>query len=245
MEHRLIGDILMECSNLQKEALEQALKVQEERGGRIGEILIDRKNLTEKDLLKGLGQQFDLPFQSDLSLDGLNTNFTQQIPIQFLKKYKMIPVEAKGRSFIAINDPLSFQPLDDLRLTLGLNGVPIVLAPNQAIVSAINMAYEIGRDSAEDVIEGMHGEEDSALIMSEIEETGDLLDETSDAPIIRLVNLMLSQAVKARASDIHVEPYQHELKIRYRIDGILYDRALRRRSTSNPHLSPGSRSWPN
>ncbi|MDY6954005.1 MAG: type II secretion system ATPase GspE, partial [Thermodesulfobacteriota bacterium] len=114
--------------------------------------------------------------------------------------------------------------LDDLRLALGWNGVETVLAPSVAILSAINLAYDMSSDSAEQVIEGMHEEEDGALLMSEIEDTGDLLDETSDAPIIRLVNLMLSQAVKARASDIHIEPYQNTFKIRYRVDGILYDK---------------------
>jgi general secretion pathway protein E len=80
----------------------------------------------------------------------------------------------------------------------------------------------MSRDSAEQVIQDMH-DEDRDLILSAVEQTGDLLDDTSDAPIIKLVNLILSQAVKARASDIHIEPYQNRLKIRYRLDGILYD----------------------
>ena len=224
MTHRLIGEILTEISGLTVEALTEALKIQEEKAGRIGEILIDRKAVSEADVLKGLGIQFGLPFWPSLPTEDLKTDFTQQVPIQFLKKYKMIPIVKGEEAFVAVNDPLTFQPLDDLRLALGWNGAQTVLAPHLAIISAINTAYDMARDSAEEVIEGMHGEEDSDLIMSEIEETGDLLDETSDAPIIRLVNLMLSQAVKARASDIHIEPYQNKLKIRYRVDGILYDK---------------------
>jgi general secretion pathway protein E len=224
MAHKPIGEILIEICGLSEDTITQALKVQEERGGRIGEILIDRKIVSENDVLKGLGLQFGYPFRTNLPLEDLNTAFTQHIPIQFLKKYKMIPLAGKEVPFIAINDPLAFQPLDDLRLILGWNGVQTVLAPQNAILSSINTAYEMGRASAEDVIEDMHSDEDSDLILSEIEGSGDLLDETSDAPIIRLVNLMLSQAVKARASDIHVEPYQNQLKIRYRIDGILYDK---------------------
>ena len=224
MAHRLIGEILTEISGLSVEVLTEALKVQEEKGGRIGEILIDRKAVSEADVLKGLGTQFGLPFWPSLRTEDFKTDFAQQVPIQFLKKYKMVPVVKDEGAFIAVNDPLAFQPLDDLRLALGLNGVQTVLAPYSAILAAINFSYDMSRDSAEQVIEGMHEEEDSALIMSEIEETGDLLDETSDAPIIRLVNLMLSQAVKARASDIHIEPYQNMLKIRYRVDGILYDK---------------------
>jgi general secretion pathway protein E len=90
-------------------------------------------------------------------------------------------------------------------------------------MSVINFAYDMSRDSAEQVIQGMQ-EEDTDQILSEIEETGDLLDDTSDAPIIKLVNLMLSQAVKDRASDIHIEPTQNRVNIRYRVDGILYDK---------------------
>jgi len=219
-----IGDILKETCGLSEESLEKARAVQEQKGGRIGEVLVEQKAITEADLLKALSIQFGLPVLSDLPTEGLNTDFTQVLPIQFLKKYKMVPVVTPKEAWIAVNDPLVFQAMDDLRLSLGPNGLRTVLAPYSEIISAINYAYDVGRDSAEQVIEGMQEEDDSDRILSEIEETGDLLDETSDAPIIRLVNLMLSQAVKARASDIHVEPFQNKLKIRYRIDGILYDK---------------------
>jgi general secretion pathway protein E len=219
-----IGDILRETCGLSEESLEKARAVQEQKGGRIGEVLVEQKAITEADLLKALSIQFGLPVLSDLPTEGLNTDFAQVLPIQFLKKYKMVPVVTPTEAWIAVNDPLAFQAMDDLRLSLGPNGMRTVLAPYSEIISAINYAYDVGRDSAEQVIEGMQEEEESDRILSEIEDTGDLLDETSDAPIIRLVNLMLSQAVKARASDIHVEPFQNKLKIRYRIDGILYDK---------------------
>jgi general secretion pathway protein E len=218
---KLIGEILSETCGLSEEALSEALKIQEEKGGRIGEILIRQKAISEADLLKALSIQFGLRFSSHLPTD-LQTAFTEQVPIQFLKKYNMVPVITPHGTSIAVNDPLLFQPLDDLRLLLGLDGTEVVLASHSAILSAINFAYDMSQHSAEQVIEGMH-EEDSSLILSEIEETGDLLDDTSDAPIIKLVNLMLSQAVKDRASDIHIEPSQSRVKIRYRVDGILYD----------------------
>ncbi|MEE9401790.1 MAG: type II secretion system ATPase GspE [Desulfobacteria bacterium] len=220
---RLIGEVLKETCGFSEEVLADALKVQEEKGGWIGEILIRQNAVSESDLLKALSTQFDLPFLPDLPTQDLTTDFAGKVPIQFLKKYKMVPVVTSNEAFIAVNDPFAFQPLDDLRLSLEWDGVKVVLAPYSAILSAINFAYDMSQDSAEQVIEDMH-EEDSDLILSEIEKTGDLLDETSEAPIIRLVNLMLSQAVKARASDIHVEPYQDKLKVRYRVDGILYDK---------------------
>ena len=218
-----IGQILSETCGLPEGVLAEALKVQEQKGGQIGEILIQQKAISESDMLKALSIQLDLPFFSDLSTEDLNTDFTEKIPIQFLKRYKMIPVFTTNEACIAVNDPLLFQPVDDLRLIFGWDGVKTVLAPCSAILSAINFAYDTSQDSAEQVIQDMHGEEDD-LILSEIEETGDLLDDTSDAPIIKLVNLMLSQAVKSHASDIHIEPYQNQLKVRYRVDGILYDR---------------------
>lgn len=220
---RLIGEVLKETCGFSEEVLADALKVQEEKGGWIGEILVRQNAVSESDLLKALSTQFDLPFLPDLPTQDLNADFAGKVPIQFLKKYKMVPVVTSNEAFIAVNDPFSFQPLDDLRLSLEWDGVKVVLAPYSAILSAINFAYDMSQDSAEQVIEDMH-EEDSDLILSEIEKTGDLLDETSEAPIIRLVNLMLSQAVKARASDIHVEPYKDKLKVRYRVDGILYDK---------------------
>jgi general secretion pathway protein E len=222
MGHRLIGEILKETCGLSEEMLGEALKMQEEKGGRLGEILIRLKAISEEDLLKALSLQFDLSFVSALPLEGLLIEFTEQVPIQFLKKYKMVPIVTAEKTFLAVNDPLLFQAVDDLRLLLALDGTEVVLAPHSAIVSAINFAYDMRDTSAEQVIQGLH-EEDTDLIISEIEETGDLLDDTSDAPIIKLVNLMLSQAVKDRASDIHIEPAQNRLKIRYRVDGVLYD----------------------
>ena len=220
--HRLIGEILKKICPLSEEALAEALEIQKEKGGSIGEILIQKGAITEADLLKALGIQFRLPLWSTISTEDMDINFAQHIPIQFLKKYKMVPVVTPEGTYIAVNDPMLFQPLDDLRLILGWDGVKTVLASHSAILSAINYAYDMSRDSAEQVIQDMD-EEDRDLIISAVEETGDLLDDTSDAPIIKLVNLVLSQAVKARASDIHIEPYQNRIKIRHRIDGILYD----------------------
>jgi general secretion pathway protein E len=220
---KLIGEILKETCGLSEEALAEAIEIQEQKGGWIGEILVRQNAVSELDLLKALSTQFDLPFLADLPTEDLNTDFAGKVPIQFLKKYKMVPMVTSNETYVAVNDPFEFQPLDDLRLSLEWDGVNVVLAPYSVILSAINFAYDMSQDSAEQVIENMH-EDDSDQILSEIEATGDLLDETSEAPIIKLVNLMLSQAVKARASDIHVEPYQEKLKIRYRVDGILYDK---------------------
>lgn len=219
---KIIGEILKKICSLSEETLAEALMIQEEKGGRIGEILIQKGAIKEADLLKALSIQFGLPLWATISTEDMDISFTEHIPIQFLRKYKMVPVVIRDKVYIAVNDPMLFQPLDDLCLIQGWDGIQTVLAPHSAILSAINFAYDMSRDSAEQVIQDIR-EEDRDLILSAVEETGDLLDDTSDAPIIKLVNLILSQAVKARASDIHFEPYQNRIKIRYRLDGILYD----------------------
>ena len=222
MTHTLLGEILKEEFHLPEGIIADALNIQEEKGGRIGEILIRQKRITKSDLLHALGIQFHLSVSPSLPLEGLDTEFARKIPIQFLKKYRMAPIKNAKGATIAMNDPLFFQPLDDLRTLLGMDNADIVLAPYSDILSIINYAYDMSRDSAERVIEDMHGE-DTDQILSEIVDTEDLLENTSDAPVVKLVNLMLSQAVKARASDIHIEHSHHKLKIRYRVDGILYD----------------------
>ncbi len=220
---KLIGQILINKHGLSPDILADALNTQEEKGGRIGEILIRQKAISEADLLKALGEQFGMDYVSNIPVDDFKIEFTEKVPIQFLKKYGLVPVISSARAFIAANDPLLFQAIDDLKLLMEMSGAEVVLAPRSSIVSAVNFAYDMSRDSAEQVIQGMQ-DEDSELIFSAIAGTSDLLDDTSDAPIIKLVNLMLSQAVKDRASDIHIEPTQTTLKIRYRVDGILYDK---------------------
>jgi general secretion pathway protein E len=215
-----LGEILVETTGLSPARVDQALKIQESQGERLGRILIGQKEIDELDLLRALGLQFDMEVVSSLPAE-ISTDFTAKVSIGFLKKNRLVPVALRNDRFVAINDPSAFQTLDDLRHILGWRGVRSVLCPYPAIVKAINFAYDMTRDSAEEVMQDIN--EDPETLFSEIVETGDLLDDTSDAPVIRLVNLMFSQAVRDKASDIHIEPYQHSLKIRQRLDGILYD----------------------
>jgi general secretion pathway protein E len=218
---KLIGEIIADSCGLTQEVITQALGIQKGKGGRLGALLMEQKIISEADLLKALAEQFGMEYLPALPND-IAMDFTDNVPIQFLKKHKMVPITDGESVTIAVNDPLLFQPLDDLIMLLARREVTIVLAPAAAIMNAINFAYDISRDSAEQVLQDMH-EEDPEAIISEIEDVGDLLDDTSDAPIIKLVNLMFSQAVRSGASDIHIEPYQKKLLIRQRVDGILYD----------------------
>jgi general secretion pathway protein E len=216
-----LQNILTERFHLPPEAWEQAMENREEKGGQLVRTLIRLHNLDEIDLLETLGRQLNMEVTRTLPSE-IQTDFTASIAIAFLKKNAMVPVAILDDAYIAINDPFSFQALDDLRSILGWNGIRPVLCPLAAITTAINFAYDMTQDSAAEVMQDIDSEDPEALF-SEIEETGDLLDDTSDAPVIRLVNLMFSQAVRDNASDIHIEPYQNSLKIRQRLDGILYD----------------------
>ncbi|MRR15780.1 MAG: type II secretion system protein GspE [Deltaproteobacteria bacterium] len=198
--------------------------------------LIRKKLIDEIRLLKILSEHFGIPFWQELPMESINIDFTQSVPIAYLKKHRIVPIITADAQVIAANDPLSFQPADDLRQLLRMPNPPVVLATQDAINAAINMAYDMSRSSAKDYFEEMK-EATAEDLISEISETADLLDETSDAPIIKLVNLLVSGAIKDRASDIHVEPYSANLKIRYRIDGILYDILSLPRRIQSPLVS--------
>ncbi|MGD8725462.1 MAG: type II secretion system protein GspE, partial [Desulfobacterales bacterium] len=234
-----LTDILKDKFGLEEEQLAEAQRLHTESGEQIGQILVDQKNLSEDQLLEALSIQYGMPFWSQLPFENTEADFTDKVSIQFLKKYHLVPLEyteaisakdcglkpynaSKNETaqfqpgcFIAINDPLNFQPLDDLVKTIGISDYRVVLSTREAIISAINLQYDLRRDSAEQLVQDM--EENGSNIISEIEETADLLDDTSDAPIIKLVNHIISQSIKARASDIHFEPYQNSFTVRYRV----------------------------
>ena len=240
-----LTQILKQHCHVSDSDIMDALKVREEKGGDIGSILIMKKVISENQLLEALSLQYDIPFWTKLPLEAIGKDFAQQVPSPFLKKHQIVPLEKRWQTFagtvsgefqdtfdidrdsghdgiiIAINDPGNFQPMDDLARLLGIDTYDIVLAPKDEIISAINLSYDFSRDSAEQLVQNM--EESDSMIISEIEDTADLLDDTSDAPIIKLANHIISQSIKARASDIHIEPYQESFKVRYRVDGILYD----------------------
>ncbi len=218
-----IGQILVESLQLPEEALVAALELQKEKQGmRIGEILIQQKSITEDVLLKARSQQCGLELKKRLP-SALDSFFTDRVPIGFLKRFKMMPVATPEESFIALAEPFNFQQLDDLQRVLHWEGIKTCLAPGSEIFIAINMVYDRSSQGAADQVLQDIDEDDPEAILSEIEETADLLDDTSDAPVIKLVNLMLSQAVRDGASDIHIEPFKDRVKIRKRVDGILYD----------------------
>ncbi len=233
-----LSTILSSDFDIPEESFREAQQASLEQSLSLSEMLLKKQVLTETQLLNAYSKLFNIPYVPKLFLEDFDTGFSRQVSIQFLKKYAMVPLKTdqpvpglpegepgpnspNGRILIALNDPSAFQQIDDLVRILDIDEYDLVLTSRDSIFSLINTAYDSSRDTAQQLVADM--EENGYDIISEIEETADLLDDTSDAPIIKLVNHIISQSVKSGASDIHIEPYQNNFKIRYRVDGVLYD----------------------
>lgn len=219
-----LGDVLVEQGWLSPEALEEGLDAQAENGERLGQVLVQQKKITEQELLNALALQLDLEVMESIEDKELRFDLVEQLPIQYLKKHEIFPFQSEdGTLRIAVNDPLDLEVLDDLRILFGQNEIRPVLVPAREILSAINRTYGQANDTTEQIMQDLGEEADSQHLFTELEVGEDLLDETSDAPIIKLVNHIFSQAVKSQASDIHIEPYQQHLQVRFRLDGVLHN----------------------
>ncbi|MFK7872385.1 MAG: type II secretion system ATPase GspE [Oligoflexales bacterium] len=228
LQRRSLGEILIDTSSITEEQLQDALDAQLHDKGeslepkKLGEILIEKEYLTEEDMLKALAYQLDLPYYDKLPVNDIDPGLVDSIPIQFSRDNLILPVARDDFNLtVAVADPLNIYPLDDLRLILSTN-VNMIVSPPSVIQNSINRVYERSSDASRKVIDELNvpeiGEDDN------LEETKDLLESTDDEkPIIRLVNGLLSQAVKEKASDIHIEPYENEIMVRFRIDGALND----------------------
>lgn len=220
----VMAKLIHEKFNVEEGLLEEALTHAETQGVHYGEALLKRKVLSEIQFLSVLGEVYSMEIVETLDTAGMDGAFTETIPIGFLKKHYMVPLvpaSGSGEVVLAVNDPCVLQAADDLARRLPGGPITKVMAPRGQILSAINTFYDMSRGSAEELVQDI--EESGSDILADMEETADLLDDTSESQIIRLVNHIISQSIKARASDIHIEPYQDSFKIRYRVDGILYD----------------------
>ena len=229
-----LGEILAAEFGLPPDRLEAGLAEQSaqaeqaERNGaprpteRLGEILLRQGALTPETLAAALARQFGFACLPRIPED-CSAFFVPKVSIGLLKKYRMLPVATPERCFLALADPAFFRQAEDLARLLDWEGMPWAIAPEAAILRAINAAYDQTRpQEADQALQDM-SEEDPAGVLSAIEEAADLLDDAGDAPVIRLVNLVLTQAAREGASDIHIEPCRDHVRIRKRIDGILHE----------------------
>jgi general secretion pathway protein E len=163
-----------------------------------------------------------LPYLERIPEGVVEPELAAALPVAYAKAHRIVVAgEEGGLITVALADPLELSAVDDLGLLLGRQ-VRVAVAPETEILEAINRTQNQTVESAEQVIADLS--EDDESIITELEEGEDLLDSADEAPIIRLVNLILFQAVRDKASDVHIEPYQRDLKVRFRVDGVLHDR---------------------
>ncbi len=216
-----LEEMLRRHTSLDEEQLAEARRLRSERGGRLLAILIDEGFVDDTEVAQLLARELALPLRAEIDPDSIGPELLGRVPIGFAKSHALIPLEADAaRVRVAVSDPFDAEPLDDLGLLFAGATVEPELAGRRAILAAINQAYDRGTASAADLVEDATG--DLSAIASEIShEPQDLLDAADDAPIIRLVNSLLQQAVKERASDIHLEPFESEIRVRFRVDDVL------------------------
>ncbi len=216
-----IGERLVAKGILDTSDLERALQIQKEKGERLGKILM-KEGLVSGDILyRELASQMGVEYIKEIPHDEMDLDLIKDLPIQFAKRYQMLPYDRKnGTILVATADPLNFYALDDLRQLLGTEVLP-ALTNEDAVMEAINEVYDRAAESAQRAMDGLSDEKGLESLTHEFDEPQDLLDASDEAPIIRLVNSLLFQAVKERASDIHIEPFEKEVSVRFRIDGVL------------------------
>jgi general secretion pathway protein E len=193
-------------------------------GQEIADVLVDMGALEPQRLARALAQEYQLPFIAQIDDLGTEGELIAQVPMNYAKKNRLLPLRTDADGItVAIADPANYEALDDLHVLFGKAIQPVV-APAEVITQAINHAYDQATNtSAQDLMIDLE-EERLDLVASELaSEPRDLLEADDSAPIIKLVNGLLSQAVKDRASDIHIEVFEQELVIRFRVDGMLYD----------------------
>jgi general secretion pathway protein E len=219
-----LGEILLRQTRLAPEQLERVRALQAEKNERLADLLLEEGLVNADELLAALGHQQGLPVVSTIDPAEIDESLLSTVPIGFAKQHRVLPLgwSRDGVLRVAVADPLAVGPLDDLHLLFEGAELELVLAREPVIVNAINTAYDRGVTSTDQLAEEAHDDLDS--LATEIShEPKDLLDSADDAPIIRLVNSLLQHAVKERASDIHIEPFEHEVRVRFRIDDVLYE----------------------
>ncbi len=224
---RPLGEILISQGVITPDKLAEALAAQGERGAaRLGEVLISLKACSEEQVLKALAVQLELPYQLRVGSDEISPELIKLVPINFAKQARLMPLRREGEGadasvWVALADPLDTGAIDNVRLLLNASINPI-LVPTQSIMDCINSVYDRAKNEAEQLVDDLEAG-DLDTVAHELEEPQDLLDSSDEAPIIRLVNSLLFRAAKERASDIHIEPQERDICVRFRVDGVLQE----------------------
>ncbi|MGH7781161.1 MAG: type II secretion system ATPase GspE [Candidatus Binataceae bacterium] len=215
--------ILLDRSWVSPQDLDKA-RQRRKPGQELADVLVEMGALEPQRLARALAQEYRLPFQAHIDEHSLDSALVSKVPINYAKKNRLLPIAGDESGVtVAVVDPSNYEPLDDLRLLFGVSINPVV-APAEILNEAINRAYDnASNTTAEELMIDLEEERLDVVANELAQEPRDLLETDDSAPIIKLVNGILSQAVKDRASDIHIEVFEREMVVRFRVDGMLYD----------------------
>jgi type IV pilus assembly protein PilB len=221
-----IGQLLVNNTVITEEQLFKAIELQKKEGGRIGSTLIKLGFISDEGLVQFLSKQYGVPVVNLSSVE-IDPSIIKFIPYDVANKYQIFPVSKNGASLtLAMADPSNVFAIDDIKFMTGYNVKPVV-ASETAIREMISRFYEQQSEALQTVMDSISEFSDEGLdLVHETEEDVDvsaLKSAVEEAPVVKLVNIILSEAITRGASDIHLEPYEKVLRVRYRIDGVLYD----------------------
>ena len=217
-----LGELLVRNQLISDDQLANAIAEQKRSGVRLGAALVKLGYVQEHDLASFLSKHYGVP-SIDLAEFDIDPAVINLIPEEVSQKYQMIPINRAGSTLIvAMSDPSNIFAIDDIKFMTGYN-VEVVVAAEAAIKEAIDKYYDQSASMAE-ALGGLEDFDDLELVDDEaFDDVNELEKASEDAPVVKLVNLILTDAINKNASDIHVEPYEHAFRVRYRIDGVLYE----------------------
>ena len=217
-------DTLINGKILKEKDLEKALDIHRKSGGSLGKILVEKGFVSEKELMVAMSEQLNIP-PIDLSKYKIDKSLADLIPEKMARQYSLVPVSKIGRVLtVAMADPLNLFAMDDLKMLTKYQIDPVIATEND-VREAINNYYGAHAQDISKILEEIPAD-DVEVEHEESEEeidVGEIAEESKSAPIVKIVSLILNEAMKRRASDIHIEPCEKILHIRYRIDGSLHD----------------------
>jgi general secretion pathway protein E len=217
-----LGQMLVDRGLLSAEQLGQAQTYGREKSVRLPEALVQLRLVETAVVRRAQAEQLGMQFLDHLDIDAVDASLTAEIPVQFARAHGLMPLWRRdGRIEVGVLDPLAVAGLDSLKLMLDEPIEPVVV-PDAVLSDAINKVFD-RRAGASQVMGEIH-DEDIGIGGENVQDIDvDIIDTDDEAPIIRLVNALLSQSVKERASDIHIEPFERHLAVRFRVDGVLYE----------------------
>ncbi len=226
---KLIGQALLEKGLITQAQLDEALKVQKNTTEQLGRILVDLGHVTERDVLRAHAEQLGIPFL-ELGQISVDEDVAKAIPQSVVQRYNAVPIRRSGnRLTVAMTDPQNVFALDDIRLITGYEIDPMLATPDDISALLSSADDGVGQEEIDTALQALDGSIDTAvaedmdLASAGAEEDVGRAQMEDEAPIIRVVNVVIQQAIKDRASDIHVEPDRRGVRIRYRIDGVLHE----------------------